>query len=360
MHSRRIAISVSADLRQEAANKSARSWNPARVGMPYTLAANESYVSIRAAPSRDEPRQHISELETMNSLLVYGSMFKQAGVAWFEDNAPSMGAALAFYSAFSLAPLLIVVIAVAGMVYGVAAAQGAILQQFGELLGPVGAEALQRLLVAASMGGSGVLATVVAIVVLLVGATTVLVELQDDLDKICDAPPRREGGLMLIVRARLLSFGLILGIGFLLLVSLIVGSALAALANYWRISVSNARWLFAIDFVVSIGVFTVLFAMLYKWLPNVKIPWRDLWVGSLMTAFLFNIGRLAIGLYLGQSATASAYAAAGSFLVLLLWLYYSAQIFLFGAEFTWVHAKYRSAHSARSARQGDPATVTRQ
>jgi membrane protein len=250
-----------------------------------------------------------------------------------------MGAALAFYTAFSLAPLLVIVIAVAGTVYGVEAAGGAIVEQFSMLLGPVGADALEKLLVAAAIERNGGVATVIGSIVLFIGATTVLVELEDDLDVIWKAPPRRENGWLAMVRARVLSLGLILGIGFLLVVSLLAGSALAALAHFWRFSASNATLVFVIDFAVTLAVFTILFAMLYKWLPHVDIAWRDVWAGALVTAVLFNVGRIAIGLYLGNSAIASTYAAAGSFVVLLLWLYYSAQIFLYGAEFTWVQAK---------------------
>src|SRR5205085_3383381 len=182
---------------------------------------------------------------------------------------------------------------------------------------------------------------------LFIGATTVLVELEDDLDRIWEAPPRKESGIVLLVRARLLSFGLILGIGFLLLVSLVVGSGLAALAHYWHFSVTDATTVFILDFIVTVAAFTIVFAMLYKWLPHVKIAWADVWAGALVTAVLFNVGRLAIGFYLGNSAIASTYAAAGSFVVMLLWLYYSAQIFLFGAEFTWAYAKRRSRYSGR-------------
>jgi membrane protein len=267
------------------------------------------------------------------------SLFKEAAIAWFEDRGPSMGAALAFYSAFSLAPLLLVVIAVAGTFYGAEAARGAVVAQFAELLGPLGADALEKLLVSAAIDRGGVMATTVGVAVLFLGATSVLVELEDDLDRIWHAPPRPESGLVAMVRARLLSFGLILGIGFLLVVSLLAGSALAALPHYWHFSVTNATLVFVLDFFVAVALFTVLFAMLYKWLPNVDIDWRDVWAGAFMTAVLFNVGRLAIGFYLGNSAIASTYAAAGSFVVLLLWLYYSAQIFLYGAELTWAHAR---------------------
>jgi len=275
----------------------------------------------------------------------YPMLFKQATMAWIDDRAPSMGAALAFYTAFSLAPLLVIVIAVAGMIYGVAAARGAVIGQFSDLLGTAGAEAVEKLLVAAAIEPGSVGATVLGFVLLFVGATTVLVELEDDLDRIWEAPPRKESGLVTMLRARLISFSLILGIGFLLLVSLLVGGALAALAHYWHFSLTDAIVVFILDFLVMIAVFTIVFAMLYKWLPHVDIAWADVWAGALVTAVLFNVGRLAIGFYLGHSAIASTYAAAGSFVVLLLWLYYSAQIFLFGAEFTWAYAKRRKSRS---------------
>ena len=251
-----------------------------------------------------------------------------------------MGAALAFYSAFSLAPLLIIVIAIAGAVFGIDAARHAVVEQFGALIGPIGARAVERLLSASSSFGSGLLATSISGVTLLIGATTVLIELQNDLDRIWKAPARHQGGFVAVVRARLLSLGLVLCFGFLLLVSLVVATAIAAVARVWQLP--DARFLYAIDFVISIGVFAVLFAMLFKWLPNVAIAWGEVWAGAATTAVLFNLGRLAIGFYLGQSTTASAYAAAGSVLVLLLWLYYSAQVFLFGAELTWAHAHLRT------------------
>ncbi|HEX8013109.1 MAG TPA: YihY/virulence factor BrkB family protein [Casimicrobiaceae bacterium] len=275
----------------------------------------------------------------MLRLREYLSLFKQAVAAWEDDRAPSMGAALAFYSAFSLAPLLVIVIGIAGTVYGGDVARGAVVGQFRALLGPVGADALEKLLISAAFERSGVAATLIGLVVLFVGATTVLVELEDDLDRIWKAPPRRDSGLVALVR--LLSLGLILGVGFLLVVSLLFGSALAALAHSWRFSLTNAGLVFVLDFLVPMGAFTVLFAILYKWLPRVRIAWRDVWAGAFTTAVLFNVGRLAIGFYLGNGAVASTYAAAGSFVVLLLWLYYSAQVFLLGAEFTWVHATHR-------------------
>ena len=284
------------------------------------------------------------------SLWLYASLFKQAALAWIKDGASSMGAALAFYSAFSLAPLLLIVMAVAGLVYGADTARKAVVRQFAELIGPVGAEAVGGLLKAASAAETGGIATVIGVILLLLGATSVLVELENDLDRIWEAPPREDNGLVSLVRVHVLSFGMILCIGFLLIVSLVAGSAVAALSARWDSSAFGATGLLIADFALSVVIFTALFGMLYKWLPNVRIAWPDVWIGALTTSVLFNLGRLAIGAYLGRSATASAYAAAGSVLVLLLWLYYSAQIFLFGAEFTWVHAKHRRAsQQARTA-----------
>jgi len=248
-----------------------------------------------------------------------------------------MGAALAFYSAFSLAPLLIIVSGIAGVIFGVDRARAALVSQFSDLIGPAGADAVARLMQGATSLGSGVLATVVGLVLLFIGATSVLVELQTDLDRIWRAPPRKGSVYSSISRSRLAAMGVMLSFGFLLLVSLVAGTAVAALAHRARLSVSNASVLHAINFVFTVGMFTLLFASLFKWLPNVSLRWRDVWAGALTTSVLFNLGQLGIGLYLGQSSTVSAYAAAGSLLVLLLWLYYSAMIFLYGAEFTWVY-----------------------
>ncbi len=283
-------------------------------------------------------------------LALYVSLFKQAALAWIKDGAASMGAALAFYSAFSIAPLLLIVMALAGFFYGPDAARAAVVRQFAGLIGPVGAEAIGALLKAAAATETGGVATVVGVILLIIAATTVLVELENDLDRIWEAPPRQESGLSTVFRERLVSFSMILGIGFLLIVSLVASSAIAAISARWDSSSFGAAALYIADFVLALVIFTALFGMLYKWLPNVRIEWHDVWTGALTTAVLFNVGRLAIGAYLGRSATASAYAAAGSVLVLLLWVYYSAQIFLFGAEFTWAWAKHRRAQrEVRSA-----------
>jgi membrane protein len=279
----------------------------------------------------------------------YLDLAKQAVEAWLADRASTMGAALAFYCAFSLAPLLMIVIAIAAAAFGADAARGAIVEQLSGIVGPVAAEAIQELLKAAKEPATGLFATVVGLVTLLVGATTVLVELQDDLDYIWKAPAR--SGVVTMLRARLLSFLIILAIGFVLLVTQLLSGAVTAFGDYLTPYFPDValRLLKVANFLFSLAIVTVLFAILYKWLPNVRIAWRDVWFGALATAVLFSIGRIAIGFYLGRSAIASAYGAAGTLVALLLWLYYSAQIFLLGAEFTAVHARQRA-----SQRESDP------
>lgn len=270
---------------------------------------------------------------------VYTTLIGQAGRAWVEDGAPSMGAALAFYSAFAIAPLLIIMTGIAGAIYGADVAQGAIQAQLAELTGPTTAAAIHSLLDGASAHSSGVIASVIGVVTLLIGATTVLVELQSDLDRIWRAPPRKGHGALTLLRSHVTSLGLILGIGFLLLVSLVLTGTLAVFGNNWgSIYPGVAAALYVLNFLVSLAVVTVLIAMLYKWLPNLAIAWREVWVGALTTAVLFIVGQTAIGLYLTRSAMGSAYGAAGAMVVLLTWLYYSAQIFLFGAEITHAYA----------------------
>lgn len=285
----------------------------------------------------------------------YLQLIKQSIVAWSDDHAPSMGAALAFYSAFSLAPLLIIVIGVAGAVFGADAARGAVVAQLAGLVGTPAAEAIQAMLKATRDSTTGIVATVIGAGTLLVGATTVLVELQDDLDRIWKVPPRQGGSLWWILRARFLSLGLILGIGFLLLVSLVLTGLLAGFGTYWGAYFPRAAVLVLqiCNYVFSLAVITLLVAMLYKWLPNVPIAWKDVWIGALITALLLSAGQMAIGLYLGQTAMASIYGAAGTMVILLLWLYYSAQVFLLGAEFTRVYANRHAFPAAPRGHDAD-------
>jgi membrane protein len=267
-------------------------------------------------------------------------LIKTSFVSWRQDYAASMGAALAYYTLFSIAPVLIIVIAVAGFFLGPEAARGEIVAQLQGLLGDDGAAAVQGLLESASQPEEGLLATLSGIVLLVIGATTVFAELQSDLDRIWRAPAvKKVGGLFALLRARLLSFGMILAIAFLLLVSLVISAALAALGRWWGGWFGSwALLLEALNFVVSFTITTGLFAIIYKFLPRADITWRDVWVGAAVTALLFAIGKFLIGLYIGRSGISSGFGAAGSFVVLLVWVYYSTQIFLLGAEFTWVYA----------------------
>jgi membrane protein len=268
------------------------------------------------------------------------TMTKESAVAWTDDFAPSMGAAIAYYTAFSIAPLLIIVIGIAGLFFGREAASGQIYAQIAGLVGDDGAKAVQGLVESAGRFGGGLVPTLVGITLLLIGATTVFAELQTDLDRIWKAPAvKQPEGLLGIIRGRVLSLGMVISIGFLLLVSLVISAMLGALGQWWGGVFGEFEWLFhVIDFVVGLAVVTALFSLMYKILPRVSIGWRDVWVGAAVTALLFTIGKFLVGLYLGKSGVASGFGAAGSLVVLMVWVYYSAQIFLLGAEFTWVYA----------------------
>jgi membrane protein len=265
----------------------------------------------------------------------FTDLLRDAGHAWIEDHVPSMGAALAYYTVFSIAPMLLIVIGVAGIVFGVDAARGEIVAQLSGLLGTEGAQAIEALVRSAAKPAEGLAATVLAALLLLVGATTVFVELQSALDRIWRAPVRRGEGLLSLLRSRLLSFGMVMGFGFLLTVSLVLSAVVAALGRFWGAHLGG--WLVVaetLNFVIGYGMVTLMFAMIYKIVPRVRVRWRDVWVGAAFTAALFVVGKALIGLYIGRSGIASGFGAAGSLVVLLLWVYYSAQIFLLGAEFT--------------------------
>ncbi|HUH60061.1 MAG TPA: YihY/virulence factor BrkB family protein [Candidimonas sp.] len=267
-------------------------------------------------------------------------LLKNSVIAWQEDNAASMGAAVAFYTVFSIAPLLIIVIAVAGFVWGEDAVRGEIIRQLNGLVGHDGAAGVQQLLKSASKPAQGITATLVSIVFLIIGSTTVFAELQGALDRIWRVPTAAETGIWNTVRARLLSFGLVLGLAFLLLVSLIVSAGLAAFSQ--MTSGLLPGWecvLQLLNMLVSVSIGTVLFAMIYKFMPRAEVAWRDVWVGAMVTAVLFEVGKFLIALYVGKSSTISSLMAAGSLVVVLIWVYYAAQVFLLGAEFTWLYAK---------------------
>ena len=247
----------------------------------------------------------------------------------------SKGAALAFYTLFSMAPVLVIAIAIAGAVFGPQAAQGEIFGQLSGLIGPTGADAIQLLLAAVHNSRSGTFATTIATLVLIVGATTVFAELKDSLDEIWCVKRPSESGFMNLVQTRLLSFGLVLVLAFLLLVSLVISAVLAVLQNYWGGLWNHVSLILTpIAALFSFAVIASLFASIYRLLPQVKLPWRDVSIGAIGTAALFILGKFLIGIYLGNSGVASSYGAAGSIVALLLWIYYSAQIFFFGAQFT--------------------------
>jgi membrane protein len=306
-----------------------------------------------------EPR---AALPQGNWLSQQWKMIKAAVKAWVDDYAPSMGAALSYYTLFSLAPLLIIVIAVAGMVFGQEAAQGEIVAQLRGIMGEEGAVAVEGMLKAAREPTRGVVATIVGIAILLLGATAIFGELQSALDRIWRVPaPKEESGIWHLLRTRLLSFGLVFGLGFLLVVSLVVSAALAALGKWWGGWFQGWDVLLEIlNFAVSFGIFTLLFAMIYKIMPRANISWRDVWTGAAVTALLFTIGKVLIGLYLGKSSLASGFGAAGSLVVLIAWVYYSAQIFLFGAEYTWVYANRHGSRVQTPAPGDTPAVPSHQ
>ena len=289
-----------------------------------------------------------------------GSLIKSAIRSWLDDYAPSMGAALSYYTLFSIAPLLLIVVSVAGLVFGQEAARGEIFGQLQGLMGAESALAIQALLTSVSQPAKSLTATMIGIVMVVIGATTVFSELQDAMDRIWRAPARPKfSGFKLLVHSRLLAFGIILGIGFLLIVSLVLSAALAALGKWWTPLFGGWQMLAeGINFLLSFLLITVAFAMIYKILPRVRVRWSDVWIGALVTALLFSIGKFLIGLYIGKTGIASGFGAAGSLVIVLLWVYYSAQIFLLGAEFTWVYA-HTFGSSKKASTPIAPITPTR-
>lgn len=269
------------------------------------------------------------------------ALLKESFRNWSKDDAAGMGAALSFYTLFSMAPLLLLVIAVAGLVIGADTARALIFTQLNDLLGEKGASAVQALLLAADSRKEGLVAAAISLGTLVLGATTVFAELRKDLDKIWRYQPTATSGLWNMIRARLLSFGLVLTIGFLLMVSLALSAAVSALGHY--VAGALPIVLRALEFLVSFVVITGLFAMIYKILPSVHIQWTDVWVGAAATSLLFWIGKYLIGLYIGRGTVASPFGAAGTLVVVIVWVYYSAQIFFLGAEFTRAYAVRRGS-----------------
>ena len=284
----------------------------------------------------------------------YVQLFKKAVAAWNEDYAASMGAALAYYTTFSLAPILVVAVAVAGLVFGQEAARGEIVNELSSLIGADSAKAVQELLKSASEPGKSFIASAIGVITLIIGATSVFAELQTSLDRIWRAPAlKQETGIWPLLRSRLLSFGMVIAIGFLLLVSLVFSAALSAVDRWGGTLFPTWHSLLQmVSTVVGFIITALLFAMAYRILPRVKIAWRDVAVGAIATAALFEAGKYLIGLYLGRASVASGFGAAGSFVIILAWVYYSSQIFLLGAEFTWVYAH---SHGSKAGQEPAPA-----
>ncbi|MEL6453537.1 MAG: YihY/virulence factor BrkB family protein [Cyanobacteria bacterium J06623_5] len=269
----------------------------------------------------------------------FWSVLKQTFEEWQRDKVSRLAAALAYYTTFSLAPILVIVIAVASSLFDQAMVQARIIEQMQGLLGENAAELVREMLANRSQNSGELWPTLIGIGLLIVGASGLFIQLQDALNTVWNVVPKKGGGLWNLIRNRLLSFGMVLVIGFLLLVSLMLSAGISAIGSVFGGFLVN--WevgLQLLNALISFGVVTLLFALIYKILPDVTIAWSDVWVGSAITSLLFTIGKFLIGLYLGNSGVASAYGAAGSFVVLLLWIYYSAQILLFGAEFTQVYA----------------------
>ncbi len=259
---------------------------------------------------------------------------------WSKDNALRLSAALAYYTTFSLAPLLLIVIAVAALVLGNNHARDAILSQVTLLVGETGAQAATEILESADKPGAGVLAAVTGAVMLLMGATGVVGELQGALNTIWDVEAKAGRGIKHMIRTRIVSFAMILGIGFLLLVSLVISAAISAVGQFW--GAQTEIIVETLHLVLSTGIITVLFAAMFRYLPDVRLPWRGIWAGAFVTAILFTVGKSLTGLYLAKSSLASSYGAAGSVVIILIWVYYSSAIFLLGAEFTQVYTEYRA------------------
>lgn len=269
----------------------------------------------------------------------WSTLVWKAGNSWVEDKAQSLGAALAFYAAFSMAPLLVIALGISSLVFPRERVRDHLQEELAYFLGPRGAEGIRDLLNAAQLSEQGLAATLLGLVTLLIGASGVFGQLQDALNTIWEVKPKENRGWGSMIRDRFVSFTLVLGTGFLLTVSLIVSTALSALGTWLGELLPLPAFLFHSGQIVgSIAVFALLFGMIFKFVPDATIGWRNVWIGAVVTSFLLVSGKFLIGIYLGRAAVASAYGAAASFAIVLLWLYYSSQILLLGAEFTYAHA----------------------
>lgn len=277
---------------------------------------------------------------------------KQSYSKWSEHQAPRLGASVAFYSVLSFAPLLVLTTAVIALIFGKSSAQGALVSEARQWIGDRGAETVQSLLKSAQKPASGIFSSIIAFITLLFGASGVFTELQEALNTIWEAPAQNASGFLGMVKQRLFSFGMVLSVGFLLLISLILSAGLAFIGHsFGQLVPLPPAVLQAINFLVSFAVISVLFALMFKYVPNTKVAWRNALTGAVGTALLFTIGKLLLGLYLGKASVGSTYGAAGSLVAVIVWIYYSAQIFFFGAEFTHVYSEKQGGKSAEPAKQ---------
>ncbi len=278
-------------------------------------------------------------------------LFKKTASQWNDHNAPRLGAALAYYTLLSIAPLLILIVAICGLVFDKNTAEHHLLDQVQSMVGPSAAKALQSVLANAHQKSSGIIASIIALVTLLFGASGVFVELRDSLNTIWDAPPQPSSTWRNLIWQRIVSFGMVLALGFLLLISLVLSATLAVVTKFFEgyLPLSAAIWGEVANFIVPLAAISVLFALIFKFVPEVPIHWRDVTIGAVATAILFEIGKALLALYLATAAVGSTYGAAGSLVAFVVWVYYSAQIFFFGAIFTQVYANTVGSHSTKNS-----------
>jgi membrane protein len=272
------------------------------------------------------------------------TVLKETGKDWSEDNATRLAAALAYYTVLSIAPLLVLAVSVAGLVFGEEAAKGQIASELSGVVGPQAGEGIETMLTHAKSPEDGTIGSIIGVIVLLFGASGVFGELQSSLNTIWEVAPKPGRGLWGVVRQRFFSFTMVLGVAFLLLVSLVLSAMLSGIGAMFEGSLPGGAELWQIvNFVMSLGIITALFALMFKVVPDADVAWKDVWIGGLFTGVLFVIGKFALGLYLGRASVASPYGAAGSLIVLVIWVYYAAQILFLGAEFTQVYARHRGS-----------------
>jgi len=278
------------------------------------------------------------------------TIFETAFGSWNKHEGPRLGAALSFYTVLSLSPLIILVVALAGLVFTQSTAQTHILSQVQAMIGPQGGKAVEAMLENAQKPAAGIVGTAIGLLSLLFGASSVFTELRSVLNMIWEVNPQKTAGIVGMVRERFFSFGMVLSIGFLLLVSLVLSTVLAAMGKFFGgLLPMPSPVLVALNFLISFIGIAVLFALIFRFVPETKVRWSDVWLGAIVTAMFFTLGKTLIGLYLGKSSVASAYGAAGSIIVVIVWVYYSAQIFFFGAEFTHAYAEDRLSAAATDA-----------